>query len=102
MCIAFSFVFQNAALQPRVVSVSGLSKRREHQEISRAARVLSTMIRSGRAAAANYRGNGSGEDCHIQEERPFVDVLEVQRDPVVKIGIAASINLPKAREPRFH
>src|SRR5690242_1575970 len=59
-----------------------------------------TLERLARAVAAQYGWQGSGEDAQVQPERPIVDVLQVQTDPVVEPEIAAAADLPQAGQAR--
>src|SRR5688572_1618155 len=52
--------------------------------------------RSIRAATEEQRRDGLGEDGQVDEERPVVDVVEVEAGVVLEGGRAAPVDLPEA------
>src|SRR5215218_5217447 len=41
----------------------------------------------------------AGEDLEVETQRPLVDVLQVERDPVVEAELASAAHLPEAGHP---
>src|SRR5450432_374350 len=48
--------------------------------------------------AAQYSRNGTQQNLQVQPQRPFVYVLQVQFHPLFEWNLAASLDLPKARD----
>ena len=62
--------------------------------------IVRDLLRSG---PENDRWHRSEQDFEIQAERPVIDVIQIQFDPVVKIPhLIAPANLPETSQSRFY
>src|SRR5882672_7752481 len=64
-----------------------------------ARRLISGLVR---ASSAQYRRNRLEEDLEIQPQRPVLDVVEIQLQPLGERELAPSGDLPQAGETRLH
>src|SRR5687767_13438175 len=55
--------------------------------------------RSGRSGSLEHDRNRSEKDPHIESHGPFVDVLEIEPDPIVEGQIVPPADLPETGEP---
>src|SRR5262245_3894830 len=66
-----------------------------------AAESISTA--SPRAGASDDCGNGLDQDFQIEEQRPVIDVFEVEFDPLVEVfDLVAAADLPEAGQAGLH
>src|SRR3954447_18534818 len=55
-----------------------------------------------RPGPREHHGHGTPEDFQVQPERPIVDVLEIEADPIPEVrNILPATDLPETTEPRF-
>src|SRR4051794_32731294 len=54
------------------------------------------------SAAFEHRRDGSREDLQVQQQRPAVDVVQVDRDPAIEVRVAPGRHLPEPGDSGLH
>src|SRR5262249_61800782 len=64
--------------------------------------VACARVVSARAAAGDHGWKGGEQNLQIEQQRPALDVLDVELDPVLELDLVAARDLPQTGDARPH